>query len=354
MIPTRPVISNARRAEQALVIGAAGSDASALPADEPTTLHSAHGATTRVEPKCTNQASTKGKTLMTMKSFSMARESIREADALDDAQPASSRTPWKAPSRRLAVPEQRAAYEFVAFMATSAMLSAMRRGDGHPVMVLPPFLADDANTVPLRWVLDSHGYAVYGWGQGPNLSRTRNIVEGLPRWLTRLHERHGVKVSLVGHSGGGNWARDLARQVPSAVRQVITLGSPFRLRPGDATRADRIATQLLRDQVPPDAEALIDEEQREPLPVPVTAIYTRTDGVAPWQAGIESEGPHRENIEVVGSHCGLGYNPAAVIAVIDRLAQPEGRWRPFRPPPFTRRLFPTPVYWRSTPVRRAG
>jgi pimeloyl-ACP methyl ester carboxylesterase len=291
---------------------------------------------------------------MTTKNTPMALQSTRQTDGLGNAAPMSARTPWKAPPGRLVALEQRAAYEFFAFIASSAMLYGMRRGDGHPVMVLPPFSADDANTAPLRWVLDGHGYAVYGWEQGPNLSRTRRIVEGLPRWLIELHERHGAKVSLVGHSGGGNWARDLARQFPSAVRQVITLGSPFRLRPGDATRADSIAKLLLRDQIPPDADALIDEERRPPVPVPVTAIYTRTHGVAPWQAGIESEGPLRENIEVVGSHCGLGYNPAAVIAVTDRLAQPEGRWQPFRPPPFTRHLFPTPAYWRPASVRHAA
>jgi hypothetical protein len=278
----------------------------------------------------------------------------RHTDGLDDASPVSTRIALKAPSRSLAALEQRAAYEFVAFMASSPLLYWLRRGDGHPVMVLPPFAVDDSNTAPLRWVLDGHGYAVYGWRQGQNLSRTPRIVEGLPRWLIELHERHGAKVSLVGHSGGGNWARDLARQFPFAVRQVITLGSPFRLRPGDGTRADSIAKLLLRDQVPPTPDALIDEEQRAPIPVPVTSIYTRTDGVAPWQAGLESEGPMRENIEVIGSHCGLGYNPAAVVAVTDRLAQPEGQWQPFRPPHFTSHLFPPAAYWRSTSVRRTA
>jgi pimeloyl-ACP methyl ester carboxylesterase len=218
-------------------------------------------------------------------------------------------------------------------------------------MVLPPFVADDAYTSPLRWVLGGQGYAVHGWRQGTNLSRTRKIVDGLPRWLLELHQRHGAKVSLVGHSGGGNWARDLAREYPFAVRQVITLGSPFRLRPGDATQADRLADMLLKDQVPEDPSALIDEEDRPPLSVPVTSIYSRTDGVAPWEAALESEGPRRENIEVVGSHCGLAYNPPAVFAVCDRLAQPEGDWRPFRPPSHARRLFPTPAYWHPEPAQ---
>ena len=165
-------------------------------------------------------------------------------------------------------------------------------------MVLPPFSADDSNTAPLRWVLDGHGYAVYGWKQGPNLSRTRRIVDGLPRWLIELHERHGAKVSLVGHSGGGNWARDLARQYPAAVRQVITLGSPFRLRPGDGTRADRIAKLLLRDQVPPDAEALIDEEPARPTSGP------RDRHLHPHRRRRPMAGGHRIGRAAAGEHRG--------------------------------------------------
>jgi hypothetical protein len=261
----------------------------------------------------------------------------------------SARAPMKAPSAALAALEMRAAFEFMAFVASSPSLLLMPRGDGHPVMVLPPFVADDAYTAPLRWVLEGQGYAVHGWGQGANLSRTPEIVDGLPRRLLELHERCRAKVSLVGHSGGGNWARDLGRAYPHAVRQVITLGAPFRLRPGDATAADQLADTLLKDQVPEDPSALIDEEYRPALEVPVTSIYSRSDGVAPWQAALESAGPRRENIEVHGSHCGLAYNPPAVYAVADRLAQPEDDWQPFRPPYYATALFPKPAYWRPTP-----
>ena len=54
---------------------------------------------------------------------------------------------------------------------------------------------------------------------------------------------------------------------------------------------------------------------------------------------------------MVGSHCGLGYNPAAVFAIADRLAQPEGAWQPFRPPAHARRFFPKPVYWQPASSR---
>ena len=260
---------------------------------------------------------------------------------------AQVRQSFKAPSLRLVAMEQRASQEFLAFMATAARLRRMSQGDGHPVMVLPPFGADDTYSAPLRWVLHGQGYSVHGWRQGTNRHRTAKIVEGLPRCAVRTAHAGAAKVSLIGHSDGGNWARELAREFPWAVRQVITLGSPFRLRPGDSTCADSLAERILGEQIPPPPAALIDEDDRPPIPVAVTAIYTRTDGVAAWEAGLESEGPRRENIEVVGSHCGLGYNVAAIIAIADRLAQPEECWQPFWPSPSLRHLFPKPVYWQT-------
>jgi hypothetical protein len=83
------------------------------------------------------------------------------------------------------------------------------------------------------------------------------------------------------------------------------------------------------------------------LPVPTTAIYTRTDGVVRWWQCIEDIGPERENIEVLGSHSGLGFNPAAIYAISDRLAQRPDAWRPFRPPPGTGRFFPHPADYRE-------
>ena len=90
---------------------------------------------------------------------------------------------------------------------------------------------------------------------------------------------------------------------------------------------------------------LRDETRRGRVPVPVTSIYTRSDGVAQWTLCLEEEGPERENIEVLGSHIGLGHNPAVAYAVADRLAQPEGEWQPFAPPFPLRHLYPSPAVW---------
>ena len=76
--------------------------------------------------------------------------------------------------------------------------------------------------------------------------------------------------------------------------------------------------------------------------VPMTSIYSRTDGIVAWEYSVEREGPQSENIEVVGSHIGLGFNPAVLYAISDRLAQPEGRWGSFQRTGWRRVLFPDP------------
>ena len=43
---------------------------------------------------------------------------------------------------------------------------------------------------------------------------------------------------------------------------------------------------------------------------------------------------------MIGTHNGLGFNVAALVAITDRLAQPDGEWEPFRPRWTLRHLFP--------------
>src|SRR6516164_9814012 len=110
-----------------------------------------------------------------------------------------------------------------AFLASSPLLRVLGHGDGHPVLVLPPFTSDDASTQPLRWVLRSQGYWVHGWRLGWNLGPMAETVDGMHARLQALVDHHGRTVTLIGHSLGGIYARELARRHPDAVRQVITL-----------------------------------------------------------------------------------------------------------------------------------
>ena len=117
------------------------------------------------------------------------------------------------------------------------------------------------------------------------------------------------RVTLVGQSLGGMYARHMARRAPGMVRAVVTLGSPFRTQPGDHSAVEhlwRISTVRSRPQV----RRLVSDEEDTPLSVPSTAIYSRTDGIVNWWLCIESAGPLRESIEVRSSHSGMAVNPS--------------------------------------------
>ncbi|MGI8794678.1 MAG: esterase/lipase family protein [Acidimicrobiales bacterium] len=258
-----------------------------------------------------------------------------------------------APAPWLMLLESRALFELGAISAASPLLRFAGRGDRHPVLVLPGFTADDRSTAPLRRVLRSQGYWTHGWRLGRNIGPTQRIVEGMVERLMLLHERHGRPVSIVGWSLGGIFARELARMQPEAVRQVITLGSPFRMTDQDRSTASALYERM-SDLHAIDLTEVGAESDREPLTVPATAIYTKTDGVVRWWQCLEAEGPQRENIEVLGSHSGLGFNPSVVFAVSDRLAQPADDWRPFRSPLLLRRFYPRPSNWREAEATTAA
>ena len=236
-----------------------------------------------------------------------------------------TKPPDAPPSRELLLLEARALWELGAFFASYPLLRLSPRGDGHPVLVLPGLAAGDASTRPLRRFLADQGWTAYGWRLGPNHGPRPGAEDAMQARLAEIAERHGRKVSLVGWSLGGVFAREMARRAPHQVRQVVTLGSPFAGAP-KASNAWRLYERLSGSKVE-------DWPHRETMksapPVPSTAIYSRSDGIVAWQGCLEREGPLSENIEVPGSHCGLGHNPAALHAVADRLAQPEGAWRPF-------------------------
>ncbi len=67
----------------------------------------------------------------------------------------------------------------------------------------------------------------------------------------------------------------------------------------------------------------------QPPPGPCTAIYPRSDGIVPRPRCREPPRATTENVEVRGSHLGLGFNPLVLYAVADRLALPEGAWQLF-------------------------
>ena len=235
------------------------------------------------------------------------------------------------PSLPLLALELRAPWEFGALLPAWPLLQRAPQGDGHSVIVFPGLTAGDATTVPLRRYLDSRNYDVSGWGQGLNLGPRDGVLEAAKRQLQEVCESSGNKVSLVGWSLGGIYARELAKEMPDKVRCAITLGTPFSGSPR-STNSWRFYQMASGRNVEREVE---NYHLAEAPPVPTTSIYTRTDGVVAWKGSIQAptaSQPQTENIEVIASHIGIGVNPSAMWALADRLAQPEGQWQPFRRP----------------------
>jgi pimeloyl-ACP methyl ester carboxylesterase len=221
--------------------------------------------------------------------------------------------------------EGRAPVELWASILSLPLLRHAPKGDGQPVLIFPGLAAGDTTTLPLRFYLKRLGYTCYGWQQGLNAGPRHGVLAGCKERIEEIHAEHGRSVSLIGWSLGGLYAREMAKLLPGMVRQVITLGSPFAGHP-HATHAWRVFEALSGHRAN-DPNLL--ERLREAPPLPTTSIYSKSDGVVAWQCSVQTAGRQTENIEVTSSHMGLGVNPLVLYALADRLAQKEGKWRPF-------------------------
>ena len=231
------------------------------------------------------------------------------------------------PGLGLLLAEMRGIFEFNASLMLSPLLMRAPKGDGHPVLTLPGFLASDLSMAPMRRYLKELGYDAYAWKMGRNIGGVSRLRAALRDRLAEIHESSGRKVSVVGWSLGGVYARDLALQAPDMVRYVVTLGSPFAndVRATNATRLYEALSGETVDDNPELSRAIAGD-----LPVPATSIYSRADGVVNWHTCLLRPSDTAENIEVyLASHVGLGVNPAALWAVADRLAQAEGQFSQF-------------------------
>jgi pimeloyl-ACP methyl ester carboxylesterase len=231
----------------------------------------------------------------------------------------------KAPNAFLMAMEARAPWEYGASLFSMPWLRKAPPGDGHAVVVFPGLAATDSSTAPLRGFIKERGYLTRGWELNRNLGPRRGVLEESAARVHKLHLETGRKVSLVGWSLGGVYAREIAKLHPKDVRCVITLGTPFTGHPR-ATNAWRVYELASGEKL--DNHVLL-AQVREPPPVPTTSIFSRTDGVVAWQCSLQPPGKTAESIEVVASHVGMGFNPATWYAVADRLAQPEGKWKAF-------------------------
>ncbi|MGI9612107.1 MAG: esterase/lipase family protein [Acidimicrobiales bacterium] len=242
----------------------------------------------------------------------------------------------KAPNPLLMALEGRAAIESAVGMLATPLLRRVPKGDGHPIVVLPPFGAADQFTAGLRSFLTDRGYDVHPWGH-PEVLGLHRLVHVAADRVQEVRASSGRQVTLIGHSLGGVYAREVARFIPDDVRFVVTLGSPINDLKANHVWPMFEAASGTRVASLPDYFAA---RMAEAPPVPTTSIFSKTDGVVAWRSCLDRTDGAVENVEVLGSHIGLPSNPWAMYVVGDRLAQEPGDWMPFHRPGVDRRAFP--------------
>ncbi len=242
--------------------------------------------------------------------------------------------PIAAPDLRALLGELRAPLEVASFLLGATQLRALPPGDGHPVMFLPGFGMGDEALAPMARAIERLGYAVYGWEQGRNFGLRQRTAERLLERLLDLHRRHARAVSLVGWSAGGLYARELARLRPDRVRRVFTLGSPLQPHASGQPLVE-LARQWFDAHLTAQGDSPL-APNVDALQLPCTVIHSKSDGVVAWRAAVQDDAPHTENLEVDGTHLGLGFNLEVLRIIAERLAlEPAGR--PPKAPPKRRR-----------------
>ena len=234
--------------------------------------------------------------------------------------------------------EPRALIEAALLPASLPLLMQAPKGDGHPVLLLPGFMADEKSLFVLKAFLLRKGYDVHTWGLGRNLGFRSKHASALPQKIRYLHYTTGRKVSLVGWSLGGVFSLYGAENTLECVRSIITLGSPVSMdaQGSQSPAAVKALYRLVSHRLGSAAHAMAPRakslREHRRLAVPTSCLYSLGDGVVPPQeATIDGDPALHENIRVPGSHIGLGFNGIVLSVVADRLAQPEGQWAPFVP-----------------------
>jgi pimeloyl-ACP methyl ester carboxylesterase len=214
--------------------------------------------------------------------------------------------------------EVRAPFEFASLAFHAHALSHAPKGNAEAVMLVPGYLADDYSMRPLGAYLKYLGYDVYYTELGRNMGKVNTDMMRLGKRVESVSQAlDAKKVTLIGWSLGGGLTREVARLFPDVVQQVLTLGTPIVGGPKFTSVGKRYAKLNNID-----LEAFeLDVHQRNSIGLtqPVTSIYSKSDGVVGWQASVDIYNQQAINIEVNGSHMGLGVNPKVWLTIADVL-----------------------------------
>src|SRR5512136_3106145 len=183
--------------------------------------------------------------------------------------------------------EPRALLEMATLPLNLPMLARTPRGDGHPVLLLPGFMADEGTLIVLKLFLENRGYEVQTWGFGRNVGFTSRHASALRQKIRYMHYKSGRTVSLVGWSLGGMFALYGAYEATEGVRSVITLASPVTFDAGGSQSPSFVKALYRLISHPMGTSAHLTQSRakylRRPktLPVPISCVYSLADGVVP-------------------------------------------------------------------------
>jgi pimeloyl-ACP methyl ester carboxylesterase len=181
------------------------------------------------------------------------------------------------------------------------------RGDpgGEPVMIIPGFFASDRSTLGLQRALAKEGYHVFGWGLGRNFGARSDTLEKVARQLESVSR--GRRVTLIGWSLGGIFAREVAKQRPDLVARVVTLGAPFA---GDPRANNLWRLYQVVSRHPVDRPPLNVDLAAKP-PVHTIACWSPRDGVVAPACARGFEGQSDRQVELDCSHMGFATSSRA-------------------------------------------
>lgn len=215
--------------------------------------------------------------------------------------------------------ETRAVTEWTSMFWLYPFIPKHKSKKSKPILLMPPYLGNDNSTIFVRKYLKSIGFKTYKWDLGVNMINSKSLPKLIEK-LDEIYEKHQEKVSLVGWSGGGLFAKIIANRYPEKVEQLITIGSPVwgvkNMKTPIIKTLEFVRGAKLRER----NLKLIKELEKIPK-VPITCIYTKTDGLIPWKNCMEAETFRDDikNVEVFGSHCGMGANATVLLTVANAL-----------------------------------
>lgn len=184
-----------------------------------------------------------------------------------------------------------------------------------PVLVFPGIMSSDSSTSLLRRTLNASGYCAHSSKLGFVTGITPGSFARALERLAEIAEAHGTKVTLIGWSLGGFYARVLAQRRPDLVEMVVTLGTPFSGN-RHANNAWRLYN-LLNDHTV-DAPAISDDPSIKPA-VPTIALWSPNDGVVSPASSRGLPDERDEAIEVPYRHFAMATDRGAIAEIVEVL-----------------------------------